>query len=236
MPPTNPPAGVASFHLIRARPGRALRAMARLATDRPRLARTHGLEFWRVLGTGRGDDTGTGVDLQRTALFAVWRGEDELEQFLATSPIARRWDDAHEAWHVRLDAISGHGSWRGHDVLAHVRPATTTGPVAVLTRADVRLGAWRAFARAGRPVSDEVRSASGLVAVLGMGEAPVGRLGTFSVWRSADDVDEFVRSMHAHRDTVRRTRTERWYREELFARFAPYASSGAWDGRDPLAV
>ena len=209
--------------------------MARLGTDRLRLRSVDGLEFWRLLGTGRGRDTGPSADPRRTALFAVWRDEAALDAFLRTSPVAARWEQAEEVWTTRLRGLGGHGSWRGHDVLDGLEPGAPDGPVAIITRADVRLRAWRAFRAAGPPVSDELAAAPGLLDVVGIGEAPLGRLGTFSLWRSMGDARRFATGGPHHRDVVARTRREGWYGEELFARFEPYGSSGAWSGRDPLA-
>lgn len=226
-------ARVASFHLVRERAGRAALAMTRLGLDRWRLRSVAGLEFWRLLGTGRGDDTGPSVDPRRTALFAVWRDEADLDAFLG-GPFGARWATADESWHVRLRGVGGHGRWRGVDVLAGLDRGRSDGPLAVVTRADVRLPAWRTFRAASRRVSEEVRSAEGLLAVVGIGELPVGRLGTFSLWEGPSDIARFAAGAR-HAATVRRTRAERWYGEELFARFEPYASSGTWGGRDPLA-
>jgi len=216
---------VASFHVIRhAGP---LTAMRRLATDRWR--RPAGLVIWRLLGTGRGAETGPSADLRRTAVFAVWEDDAALERYVAT-PRAR----VLERYDVRLHLIGGHGRWGGVDVLDGLQMGPCDGPLAVLTRASVRLRHWPAFRAASRVVSAELAAADGLLAALGMGELPVGRLGTFSLWRSADDMEAFATAPR-HAETVRRTRAEGWYREELFARFAPAGASGTWDGRDPLA-
>ena len=227
-------ARIASFHLISEPTWKAPRAMARLGLDRPRLARVDGLHFWRLLGTGRGDDTGPGADLRRTAVFAVWDDEADLDRFLADHAIARRWDGAREAWHVRLRALGGHGRWRGVDPLDGMETGSADGVVANITRADVRLRSARAFGRAGREVDTELHAAPGLLDVVGIGEAPVGRLATFSLWESMDAVRAFAYEMPRHREVIAQTREGDWYAEELFARFEPYASSGTWNGRDPL--
>ena len=182
-----------------------------------RLARGGGPVFWRLLGTGRGSDTGVGVDPRRTALFALWDDDAALDTFLARSPIARRWRDADEAYTVRLRRLGGHGTWRGVAVLDGMAAATDgadadagaePGPVAVLTRATVRVRHWPAFIGAGRRVSAEVAAAPGLLAVVGIGEAPVGRQATFSLWRSTADAHAFAYGRPDHLDAVRRTRAE----------------------------
>jgi heme-degrading monooxygenase HmoA len=226
-------AAVASFHIVRERPWRGPLALARLALDRPGLHQVPGLRFFRLLGTGRGTTTSASVDPRRTAMFAVWDDETALEAFLAHGAIARRWRSAEEVYTVRLRALRGHGTWRGVALLEGLSAGRAGGPVAVLTRADVRLRRWLPFLGAGPAVSNAVQQAPGLLAVVGVGEAPLGRQATFSLWSSAAHVEAFA-GHPAHRRVVERTRAEGWYGEELFARFEPYGSEGTWDGRDPL--
>jgi hypothetical protein len=230
------PQAIASFHLIRLRPGRQPVALTRLGLDRVRLRRMKGAAFWRLLGTGSGRNTGPGADLRRTALFAIWDDEAALDAFMAT--MAKRWASAEEQYHVRLRGVGGHGTWRGVDVLGSIAPAEPgyAGPLAIITRADVKLRKWRRFAAAGPAVSDALQQAPGLLAVCGIGEAPVGRQATFSVWADANSARNYAYTTPEHREVIRRTHAESWYGEEMFARFEPYASVGTWDGIDPLAL
>lgn len=213
--------------------------MAGLPVRNRALRRTPGLRFARQLGTGRGSDMGLGADLRRWATFLVWDDEDALDRFLVDSPLA---SGAEETWSVRLRPLSAHGTWGGESPLAGLpeRPGGTgsaDGPVAVLTRARLRVRTWLAFHRAGAAVQPSLHGADGLLATVGIGEAPVGLLATFSLWRSAADLEAFAyREGSPHADVVRRTRREGWFAEELFARFEPYGSTGTWSGTDPLGT
>jgi hypothetical protein len=225
-------AELASFHLVRG----SWRSMVSLATDRRPLRAVDGLELWRLLGTGRGRSTGLGVEPRRIALFAVWRDEPALDRFLAGHPIAARWGKAAESYSVRLRLTSGHGSWRGFGVDRLATHPSSSGPRAVLTRASVAVRAWPRFAASAQRAARSLPSpAEGLLNVCGIGEAPVGRLGTFSLWQSGAAIDRFVAEHAVHRAIAGAARRDGWYREEWFARFEPYGSTGTWDGIDPLA-
>jgi len=231
---------VSSFSLVRYPVRHAARAMAGMVTDRRALAATPGLRFARQLGTGRGVAMGLGGDLRRWAAFCVWDDEGALDGFLAGSPVADRWQQqGEEWWTVRLALVRAHGTWGGRDPFAGVDAAVAPGPVAVLTRATIPPRHWPAFYRAVPAVEAQLHGAEGVLAAVGIGELPVGLQATFSLWRSATDVDAFAYGPAAHGPSsharvIARTRRAGWFREELFARFRPYASTGTWSGRDPL--
>jgi hypothetical protein len=250
---------VASFHLVRY-PG-IRDGLPYMAWDRPVLERTPGLRFFRLLGTGRGDTMTLSADFRRWALFAVWETEVALDAFLAVSEIAARWREA-ETYTVRLAPVRAHGAWGGTNPLAvpagaqrraggdepHEGGATAgaggdaaeagTGGdarVAILTRAAIRPRRLLAFHRAVPGPARSLHGAPGLLASVAVGELPVLRQATFSLWQDLDAVQGYAYRNAAHAAVVKRTRAEGWYSEELFARFVPYGAEGTWDGRDPLS-
>lgn len=225
---------VASFHLVRFAGADAARRLTKVPLDRRALSNTPGVRFAKLLGTGRGRTMTTSADLSRWAVFAVWDDEPALDRFRADQ-FAGRWTAAIERYDVTMRPIGAHGSWDGVDPIASESSDAPDGPVAVVTRATVRWRRLPAFLKAVPAVERTLDDADGLLAAVGIGEVPVGRQATFSLWRDAAAVRDFAYRRVEHQDVVDRTRSQRWYGEEWFARFRPTSSSGTWDDVDPLA-
>jgi hypothetical protein len=215
-------------------------ALADMGLNRSLLRNVSGLRFWKLLGSARGLAFGA-WNPRRYGLFSVWESPAALDAFERDSPVLaayRRRTD--ELWTVRLRPISWHGAWGGIDPFADATPATPlapdAGPLAILTRATIRPLRVRAFRAAARQVNAELAQRPGLLAAIGLGEAPLFIQATFSLWASPRAVRDFAYTAPAHIAAMRRKETEDWYSEELFARFQPIASYGTWDGVNPLAA
>ena len=232
-----PDAPLATLHLWGVSGPGVARALLRMGADRPALRATPGLRFAKLLGTGSGQTfSPRDADLRRWGLFAVWDGPAALSAFERTSGVARAWAAlADERWRVQLAVLRSHGRWSGREpfagALRHAHGAG--GPVAALTRARIRWTAQRTFWRAVPAVSADLRDQPGLRFAVGIGDAPTGLQGTFSVWDDAAALARFAYGGAAHRAAIQRTAETGWYAEELFTRFSVLASEGTVCGRDP---
>jgi hypothetical protein len=231
---TAPP--LVTLHLWGVPTGAVPRAVLHMATDRRRLARTPGLRFAKLLGTGSGRTfTVRDADPRRWGLLAVW-DDDAAATVFDRGPVPAGWRRvADEEWGARLEPLAARGLWSRQEPFGRPEARPWHGPVAAVTRARLVLRRAARFWAAVPRVSADLHRSPGLRVALGIGEAPVGLQGTFSVWDSTAALNAFAYRRAPHAAVVQRTERERWYAEELFARFAVRSTWGTLDGVDPLA-
>jgi hypothetical protein len=219
--------GLVTLHVWRV-PGRRLpRVLWRMARDRSRLRATPGVRFAKLLGTahrfGRPDPG-------RWAAVVSWSDARSADGF-ERGPVAASWHRLSSGY-CRLDLtpVASRGAWAGQRPF---EPSPSeqpmNGTVLALTRARLRPTRAVRFWRSIGPVAAGARSATGLLAAFGIGEAPIGWQGTVSLWRDAGDLVEFAYRHPEHRAAIADTPVRRWYAEELFARFAVVRIAGDRD-------
>lgn len=201
-----------------------------MALDRFYLRKISGLSFYKLLGTGKGETFTPGdADLWQWGLLVV--GNDLALTEIKNSPLVNRWNiRAQESAIFELRPLSSHGQWAGQEPFTIGESVKPTGPVAAITRARIKTFKNLRFWRAVPPVIAELKNAPGLIAAIGIGEAPVGLQGTFSLWSDAQSLRNFAYKTDAHQSAITATKEIGWYSEELFARFAVERASGSVNG------
>jgi hypothetical protein len=227
---------VVSLHVWGVPPRRIPAALAAMATSRRTVNRAANLTFVKLLGTSAGPTfTPRGADLRHWAVLACWSDPRAVEAF-ERSAFVHDWDrranpdDGGERLRVLMRPLSSRGQWSERLPFGSPTAQPYDGPVAALTRARLRTSRTAQFWRAVPAVSARLATAPGLRAAIGIGEAPVGLQGTFSLWDDAEALQAFAYGTPEHADVVRRTPSVGWYREELFARFAVLEASGSLHG------
>jgi len=191
--------------------------------------------FWQLLGSGKNGTFDLHPDWQQWGLLAVWDDRKAFDSFYTRSFVAKWWNIfGAEKWTILCEPLQSHGKWDGKEPFGNTNIENYNGPVAVLTRATVRLSRLKNFWANVDEVSELMKRSTGYIMSLGIGERPIYKQATFSVWNSLDDVKAFAYGSKEHVEVIKKTRDEGWYSEELFARFKPIASIGTLNHTDPL--
>lgn len=207
-----------------------------MGTSGSKLQQVPGLLFFKLLGSGHGRGFSIKPNFRRYGLMCTWQSEAAADAFLQDSDLIHEYrQHTDEIWTVKLQPYQQHGQWDGQAPFSPALPENyISGPIAVLTRASINLKALPSFWRFVPKTSTALDTAEGLICSIGLGELPLVRQATFSVWESAEAMKKYAYKNPLHQEVMRRTRSENWYSEELFARFKPINSQGLWAGRDPL--
>lgn len=194
------------------------------------LRRVPGLAFARQLGSGHDGGFGLRPSGSRQGLFLLFDDEAAADAFVDASPeMAGYRRRASELCTVKLRAFSSRGRWGGVAAAVAAAPPVA-GPIAALTRASIRPRKALAFWRMAPAAQAALGSAPGCRLAVGLGEAPLLRQATFSLWDSVEAMNAYARG-GAHLAAIRAAQRDGHFSESMFVRFVPLAVRGQWKGR-----
>ena len=234
-------------------PARALPwGLSRLVLGTRGLRAAPGLRFARVLGSGRDGGFGLAPGFDHQGFIGFFDHAAQAQSFAEQSPLVRGYrEHALESLTVLMRATSSRGSWGGVGLAVTAPPHADRqvppssplslppapkadppggGPIAAITRASIRLRHAARFWRHAPATHEGIARAEGCRLAIGLGEAPLLRQATFSLWDSAGAMEAYARG-GAHLAAARGAWAEGWFSESMFVRLVPLAIDGCWHGR-----
>ena len=227
--------------LSRFRPGHSLWGLAQLMMAPLRTITVPGLLFQKILGSGKDGGFGLSPGLNYQGVFSVFASPDQASAYLHGAQQVKAYrDHANEFFAAQLQPLSCRGAWSGFRFdspagAAEQYPRESpepggnypSGPVASLTRASIRPQKAMAFWRQSPDAESDLANASGCDLAVGLGEAPVLRQATFSLWKDQAAMDAYARS-GAHQRAITAAYGQDFFSESMFVRFHPVAIYGCW--------
>ena len=188
-----------------------------------------GLVFFKVMGSGYDGGFGLRPSGSRQALFCLFNSDASADAFLKSEVVNAYARRSSEFCTAKLHAYSCRGSWSGAQIaLTAQEPAS--GPIFTLTRASIRPSRMRAFWRM-QPASEvSLNQSNGCLFATGVGEAPLLRQATLSLWSSVQAMEAYARS-GAHLAAIQAAYAGDFFSESMFARFVPIFLQGDWRGK-----
>jgi len=201
------------------------------------ISKTSGLQFYKLMGSGREPGFSPLPDWGVYALLCIWDNEQCADHFFKDAEIFKRYQShSSEQWTIYMKPKQAKGLWSGSNPFTPSTDLDEANPlIAVITRATIKASKlikfWDYVPTSQRPI---MQGCNGLIYTKGIGEAPLVQMATFSLWENIDALKNFAYNSPEHQEAIRKTRKIDWYKEELFVRFQPYRSVGTWGGENVL--
>ena len=205
------------------------------------------IRFWKLMGCGKNGTFDKTPDWRQWSVLTVWglelgvwssnNNKTTPNPKLQTPNFLLSWWKFFgcEIWTLVLEPIEGHGTWDGKACFGPLpKQSDYEGMIGILTRATIRFGKLSSFWKQVDSVANQMAGAEGFITSLGIGEVPLIKQATFSIWESKAHMKQFAYQMQEHAAVIRQTRKENWYSEDMFVRFRIISSNGTIRGNDPL--
>ena len=204
-------------------------AFAQMGLIPSKLQQKSGLRFFKLMGTGGGNGFSLWPDFGTYAFLGVWDNQKSAHDFLSSNDIIKTYyQKASSIRTIKMLPVKSHGLWSGQNpFLEHkIQACNSKQPVAVITRATLRPSRLFSFWRSVPSASAAIENAEGVQYFKGIGEWPFVQQATLSLWDSFEAVKQFAYRDKTHTSIIKKTRSEQWYSEDLFARFRVLSDTG----------
>lgn len=214
-----------------------VRAFGMMQFAHKHLQNIKGLQFYKLMGTGKGNGFNPFPDWGTYSLLTVWDTEEDARHFIDQSNLYAIYRAlSKEIYTVYMKCVKTYGLWSGiHPFEADTSlQITDQDPICAITRATIKKRQLRKFWKNVPYSSEALKENDALLFTKGIGEVPIIQMATFSIWRDLASLKDFAYSSKGHQNAIKLTRKVDWYSEELFARFIPIKTEGSWHGERPI--
>lgn len=242
--------GVLAVLLVDHQPRHRAWAWLRLVQGTAPLRELPGLRFAKVMGSGEGGGFRLRPSTTHQGLLCLFDTRAQAQAFL-DSPQADAYRERAQVWWSGLMAVSSsRGSWDGcgwgitpQSALTPASAGASVGasaaseaapeadvdsePVVVITRASIRPSKAMSFWRRAPGTERALAESPGCQIAIGLGEAPLLRQCTFSVWRNLAAMTDYARG-GAHGRAAQFAWREGHFSESMFVRMRLLSSAGTW--------
>lgn len=196
-----------------------------------------GLLFAKVMGSGHGGGFTLRPSATHQGLIFRFSRRDLALDFLRGPQAGALLERARESWSGVLAVTSSRGSWDQQVWPLTDASASVDGridqarPLAILTRASIVPSQAMAFWRHAPAAQADLKKAPGCLLAMGLGEVPLVRQCTFSLWHDGQAMRDYA-TRGAHQVAAAAAHRHGFFSESLFVHMDVLQMAGRWQGQD----